>query len=227
VSVLLSSIDTLAHRLGLAPESATLMVALTHSSYAAEHGVESNERLEFLGDAVVDLVVADAIIHDHPELNQGTGSLARSKVVNEPALADAARVLGIGEFVRLGKGEFKSHGSERPGLLADAFEAIVAAVFIERGFEAAREFVMAQLGPALRSAAATPEDVDPKSRLRQWCESRGDALPDYEVDATGPSHATEFTATVRVNGVALGVGTGRSKKSAEAAAARAAWDARA
>jgi ribonuclease-3 len=227
VSVLLSSIDTLAHRLGLDPDSATLRVALTHSSYAAEHGVESNERLEFLGDAVVDLIVADAIIRDHPELNQGTGSLARSKVVNEPALADAARALGVGELVRLGKGEAKAHGGERPGLLADAFEAIVAAVFIERGFEAARDFVMSQLAPALRDAAAAPEDVDPKSRLRQWCEGRGSSIPRYDVESSGPSHATQFVATVVVDGVALATGVGRSKKAAEAAAARSAWDARA
>lgn len=227
MSVLLSSVDTLAQRLGLSPDSPTLLIALTHSSYAAEHGVESNERLEFLGDAVVDLVVADAIIRDHPELNQGTGSLARSKVVNETSLADAARALGVGEVVRMGKGERKAHGAERPGLLADAFEAIVAAIYLERGFDAAREFVLGQLGTVLRAAAAAPDEVDPKSRLRQYCESRGLPAPHYDLEATGPSHATHFVATVSVDGVVLASGSGRSKKAAEAAAARSAWEARA
>lgn len=227
MSVLLSSVDTLAQRLGLSPDSPTLLVALTHSSYAAEHGVESNERLEFLGDAVVDLVVADAIIRDHPELNQGTGSLARSKVVNETSLADAARALGVGDVVRMGKGERKAHGAERPGLLADAFEAIVAAIYLERGFDAAREFVLGQLGTVLRAAAAAPDEVDPKSRLRQYCEARGLPAPHYDLEATGPSHATHFVATVSVDGVVLASGSGRSKKAAEAAAARSAWEARA
>lgn len=227
MSVLLSSIDSLAQRLGLSPDSPTLLVALTHSSYAAEHGVESNERLEFLGDAVVDLVVADAIIRDHPELNQGTGSLARSKVVNETSLADAARALGVGEMVRMGKGERKSHGAERPGLLADAFEAVVAAIFIDRGFPAAREFVLAQLGPSLRAAAAAPDEVDPKSRLRQYCETRGLPAPLYDLEATGPNHAMQFQARVVVDGVVWASGAGRSKKAAEAAAARTAWEARA
>ncbi len=226
MSVLLPSIETLAHRLRLAPDSELLTVALTHSSYAAENDVESNERLEFLGDAVVDLVIADAIIRLHPELNQGTGSLARSKVVNEASLALAARELGVGELVRLGRGEQKAHGGQRSSLLADAFEALVAALFLERGFEAARTFVLDELGTALNAAAASPEEVDPKSRLRQWSESQGWGVPEYAVHAEGPSHATQFDATVLVNGQALGTGHGRSKKSAEAAAAHAAWEAR-
>jgi len=212
--------------LGLAPDSPLLSVALTHSSYAAENDEESNERLEFLGDAVVDLVVADAIIRDHPDLNQGTGSLARSKVVNETSLALAARRLGLGELVRLGRGEQKARGAERSSLLADAFEAVVAALYLERGFAAAREFVLHELGSALADAAATPEEVDPKSRLRQWTESNGRGLPDYRVSSEGPSHDTEFRAEVTVNGRVLGRGVGRSKKSAEAAAARAAWEVR-
>jgi ribonuclease III len=226
VSVLLSHLDALAHQLGLPADSPLLGVALTHSSYAAEQGVESNERLEFLGDAVVDLVIADAIITQYPDLDQGTGSLVRSKVVNEAALATVARELGVGELVRLGKGEAKSHGAERPALLADAFEAVVAAVYVERGFAVARAFVLAHLGETLAAAAASPEDVDPKSRLRHWSEHHGHGVPHYEVSGEGPSHATQFVATVYVNGHALGTGEGRSKKAAEAAAARAAWDAR-
>ena len=226
MSILLPSLDSLADRLGLSVHSELLTIALTHSSYAAENGVESNERLEFLGDAVVDMVIADEIIREYPQLNQGTGSLARSKVVNESSLATAAARLGIGELVRLGRGEQKSHGAERPSLLADAFEAVVAAVYLERGYEVARDFVRGELGEALDAAAAAPQDIDPKSRLRQWCEARGWLAPQYDVDGAGPSHATEFVARVIVEGEVLGTGRGRSKKAAEVAAATAAWEQR-
>ncbi len=226
MSIALSSMEHLAQRLGLAADCELLAVALTHSSYAAEHHVESNERLEFLGDAVVDLVIADAIIREHPELNQGTGSLARSKVVNESSLATAASLLGIGELVRLGRGEQKADGAKRPSLLADAFEAVVAALYLERGYDAAREFVIEQLRDVLALAAAAPEEIDPKSRLRQWCETRGLGVPYYEVSSDGPSHATQFDATVFVDGNVAASGTGRSKKAAEVAAALAAWEAR-
>jgi ribonuclease-3 len=226
VSLLQPSFDALAARLGLHPESETLQTALTHSSYAAENSVESNERLEFLGDAVVDLVIADEIIREHPELDQGTGSLARSKVVNEGSLATAAASLGLGEAMRLGRGEAKANGASRPSLLADAFEAVVAAIYIDCGFDAARAFVLEHLGTALAEAAAAPDEVDPKSRLRQWSESRGFGAPTYAIRAEGPSHATEFAATVSIAGQVAGIGHGRSKKAAEVAAAKAAWEAR-
>ncbi len=226
MSIALSSIEQLAEQLGLAADSTLLAVALTHSSFAAEQHVESNERLEFLGDAVVDLVIADAIIREHPELNQGTGSLTRSKVVNESSLADAAARLGVGELVRLGRGEQKADGAKRPSLLADAFEAIVAALYLERGYDAAREFVLEQLREVLAEAAAAPEEIDPKSRLRQWCETRGFGVPFYEVRSEGPSHATQFDATVFVDGQRAATGQGRSKKAAEVAAALAAWEVR-
>ena len=226
MSVLLPSVEYLASCLGLAPDNELLALALTHSSYAAENAVESNERLEFLGDAVVDLVIADAIIREHPELNQGTGSLARSKVVNESSLAEAAARLGVGELMRLGRGEIKAGGAQRSSLLADAFEAVVAAVYLERGFEYAAIFVREQLQETLAAAVAAPEEVDPKSRLRQWSESRGFGAPSYDVDGTGPSHAVEFVASVFVDGRAAGTGRGRSKKAAEVAAAMDAWEKR-
>lgn len=226
MSDLLSATDALARRLGLASDAPLLRTALTHSSYAAENGVVSNERLEFLGDAVVDLVVTDAIIRDYPSLDQGTGSLARSKVVNEATLAEAAERLGVAHAVLLGRGEQKSQGAFRPSQLADTFEALVAAVYLDRGYEAARDFVLGELGDALRDAAATPDEVDPKSRLRQWAEARGLGAPTYRVDGEGPSHATLFAAQVFVNGVLAGTGSGRSKKAAEVAAALAAWEGR-
>ncbi|MGC2169656.1 MAG: ribonuclease III [Acidimicrobiales bacterium] len=214
--------DAVAARLGLDPASPLLLTALTHSSYAAEHDVESNERLEFLGDAVVDLAVADLIVTRHPELNEGSGSLVRSRVVNEAALANAARELDLGAVMRVGRGVRKELGTERPSLLADAFEAVVAALYFERGYDAAKEFVHHALARDVTEAALAPSDVDPKTRLRQWAEARGLGPPSYEVVADGPAHSTTYVATVRV-GDLVAVGEGRSKKSAEGQAARCAW----
>jgi ribonuclease III len=219
---MVSSLDTVAEHLGLNPASPLLVTALTHSSFAAEHNVESNERLEFLGDAVVDLAIADLIVTRYPELNEGSGSLVRSRVVNEAALARAARQLDLGDVLRVGRGVRKENGSERPSLLADAFEAIVAALYLERGYDAAKEFVHAALASDVVEAALAPGDIDPKTRLRQWAESHGHGTPLYEVSAEGPAHAVTFYATVRV-GDLIAEGEGRSKKSAEGEAARAAW----
>ncbi|MGC1237671.1 MAG: ribonuclease III [Acidimicrobiales bacterium] len=219
---MVSSLDTVAERLGLNPASPLLVTALTHSSFAAEHNVESNERLEFLGDAVVDLAIADLIVTRYPELNEGSGSLVRSRVVNEAALARAARQLDLGEVLRVGRGVRKENGSERPSLLADAFEAVVAALYLERGYDAAKEFVHAALANDVVEAALAPGDIDPKTRLRQWAESHGHGTPLYEVSAEGPAHAVTYYATVRV-GDLIAEGEGRSKKSAEGEAARAAW----
>ncbi|HEY1825050.1 MAG TPA: ribonuclease III [Acidimicrobiales bacterium] len=219
---MVTTLDALAARLGLEPASPLLMTALTHSSYAGEHGVESNERLEFLGDAVVDLAVADLIVTRHPELDEGTGSLVRSRVVNEAALARAARELDLGEHLRVGRGVKKEKGAERPSLLADAFEAVVAALYVERGYDEAKAFVQRALERDVAQAALAPSDVDPKTLLRQWAESRGWGSPTYEVSGEGPAHATTYVASVRA-GELVARGVGRSKKSAEAAAARAAW----
>ncbi len=223
---LLSPLEGLADRLGLDLTSALLVVAVTHSSYAAEHHCESNERLEFLGDAVVDLAVADLIVTHYPELNEGSGSLVRSRVVNEAALARAARRLDLAHYLRVGRGVQKEGGTERPSLLADAFEAVVAAVYLERGFDAAKHFVQVSLERDVARAAQRPGDADPKTRLRQWAEARGRGVPHYEVSAEGPAHEVNFHATVRVGGVVLASGHGRSKKSAEAAAAAAALEGR-
>jgi ribonuclease-3 len=218
------SLDTVAERLGLDPASPLLVTALTHSSFAAEHDVDSNERLEFLGDAVVDLAVADLIITRYPDLDEGSGSLVRSRVVNEAALARAARHLELGLVLRVGRGVKKENGAERPSLLADAFEAVVAALYLERGYDAAKEFVHAALADDVTEASLAPSDVDPKTRLRQWAESHGLGTPAYDVSADGPAHSATYFATVRV-GDLVAVGEGRSKKSAEGQAARAAWEA--
>lgn len=223
---MLSPLDALAERLGVVPESELLALAVTHSSYAAEHECASNERLEFLGDAVVDLAVADLIINDYPELDEGSGSLVRSRVVNEASLARAAQRLNLGDYIRIGRGEVKSHGLERPSLLADAFEAVVAALYLERGYDAAKAFVQGALGEDVASAALSPDDVDPKTRLRKWSEAEGLGVPVYRVTSDGPDHETTFEATVSIGTTARGTGHGRSKKIAETQAAQVAWESR-
>ena len=219
---MVTSLEAVAERVGLAPTSALLLTALTHSSFAAEHDVESNERLEFLGDAVVDLAIADLIVTRYPQLNEGTGSLVRSRVVNEAALARAARHLELGAVLRVGRGVKKEHGAERPSLLADAFEALVAALYFERGYDVAKSFVHDALASDVNEASLAPSDVDPKTLLRQWAEVNGLGTPSYEVSYEGPPHEVTFYATVRV-GELVARGEGRSKKSAEGEAARVAW----
>lgn len=221
--MLQSPLDSLAERVGLARASALLAVAMTHSSYAAEHECESNERLEFLGDAVVDLAVADLIVTAHPELNEGSGSLVRSRVVNESSLAEAATRLDLASAMRIGRGVKKEHGLERPSLLADAYEALVAAIYLEKGYDAAKSFVQVTLGDAVADAASRPGDSDPKTRLRQWSEANGLGTPDYDVTSSGPSHDATYSAVVRIARRDMGIGEGRSKKSAEARAAEDAW----
>lgn len=223
MSLLQSPLDAFADRVGLARASELLVVALTHSSYAAEHECESNERLEFLGDAVVDLAVADLIVTAYPQLNEGSGSLVRSRVVNESSLAEAATRLELASAMRIGRGVKKEHGLERPSLLADAFEAVVAAIYLENGYDAARSFVHQTLGDAVAEAAARPGESDPKTRLRQWSEFNGLGTPHYEVTASGPNHDATYVAVVRIADRPLGTGEGRSKKSAEARAADDAW----
>lgn len=224
MSLLAPDLELFSERVGLAPSSEILRVALTHSSYAAEHDCESNERLEFLGDAVVDLAITELIVRTYPELNEGTGSLVRSRVVSEAPLARAAQSLGVGDVLRVGRGVVKENGRERPSLLADAFEAVAAAIFLEKGFDAARDFVQTCLAEELANASHEPAEADPKTRLRQWSEAAGFGTPTYEVFSSGPSHDVEFLATVHIGSDITASGKGRSKKAAEAQAAQAAWE---
>ena len=215
-------VATLAVHLGLAPGSVALRQALTHSSYAAEHGGESNERLEFLGDAVVDLAVADYIVGRFPLVNEGTASVLRSRVVNEDSLAAVARELALGDFLLLGRGVMKEKGNERSSLLADAFEAVVAAVYLDAGYDAAKAVVVRYLEEAIE-VASRDDTLDAKTRLKRWAEGQGMGTPEYEVAASGPSHDVTFVATVSV-GPLLVSASGPSKKRAEVNAAAAAWE---
>jgi ribonuclease-3 len=199
---------------------------MAHRSWCAETpGVKSNERLEFLGDAVLGLVVTDHIFRTYPELPEGELAKVRAAVVNAGALAELAAELDLGRALHLGKGEDASGGREKPSILADAMEAVIGAVYIDGGYDAARSLIMGLLGDRIEEAAAGPGGQDFKTRLQELAAQRFDQLPQYAVDDEGPDHAKRFFATVRIAGDVRGSGEGRSKKQAEQAAARVAWQA--
>ena len=199
---------------------------MAHRSWCAETpGVKSNERLEFLGDAVLGLVVTDHIFRTYPDLPEGELAKVRAAVVNAGALAELAAELELGRALHLGKGEDASGGREKPSILADAMEAVIGAVYMDGGYDAARSLIMGLLGDRIEEAAAGPGGQDFKTRLQELAARRFDQLPQYAVDDEGPDHAKRFFATVRIAGDVRGSGEGRSKKQAEQAAARVAWEA--
>jgi ribonuclease-3 len=214
-----------AHAIGLDDADATLEIAVTHSSYAAEHHLVSNERLEFLGDAVVGLIIAE---HAYRELDLAEGGLAqvRQATVAEPSLAAAARALGVDGALQLGRGEESSGGRDKDSVLSDTYEAVIAAVYLDGGLDAARRVVLESLEARFRAEAADPGASDLKSRLQEWAESEGLGTPTYELHGAGPAHAQRFVASVTIGGRVLGTGEGSSKKAAELAAAHAAWEGR-
>lgn len=193
--------------------------ALSHRSWCAEHGdAPSNERLEFLGDAVVGWVVAELVYRRYPSLPEGQLTNLRKAVVNAAALADVARSIGLGAHIRLGRGERAAGGHDKPSILSDALEAVVGAVFLDGGTTAARSVVTALLGPHVEAAIGRVAMLDEKSRLQELLAAR-QSVPEYVVRAEGPDHAQRFFASVIVDGVVLGTGEGTSKKAAERQAA--------
>jgi ribonuclease-3 len=202
-----------------------LDAALTHRSYCAEHpDTSSNERLEFLGDAVLGLVVTVHIYDEYPELPEGELAKVRASVVNAEVLADLATRVDLGPALALGKGEDASGGRAKPSILADAMEAVIASVYLDGGWPAAEELVLGLLDDRIRAGAAGPGGQDYKTRLQELAAQRFDQLPRYQVRAEGPDHSKRFFARVRLNGEVWGEGEGRSKKQAEQAAARLAWE---
>jgi ribonuclease-3 len=203
---------------------ALLALAVAHRSWSSETpGAHSNERLEFLGDAVLGLVVTDHIYRTYPDLAEGQLAQLRAGVVNAAVLAQVAEHLSLGDVLLLGKGEDSSGGREKLSILADAMEAVIGAVFLDGGWEAAKEVVLQLFGERIKEAAAGPGGEDYKTRLQEVVAGRFDQLPRYVVTSTGPDHAKAFAATVYVDGDVRGAGDGRSKKQAEQAAAKAAW----
>jgi ribonuclease III len=198
--------------------------ALTHRSYAYEHGgLPTNERLEFLGDAVLGLVVTDALYAQHPDLAEGSLAKLRASVVSTRALATVARDLGLGRWLRLGKGEEVTGGRDKPSILADTMEAVIGAVYLERGIEGATRLVRTLFDPLMAAAALDGAAQDWKTALQELTASRGLGVPDYAIAESGPDHAKSFVATALVGGAPCGEGQGSSKKEAEQQAAEGAY----
>ena len=200
--------------------------ALAHRSWCGEQegGAPSNERLEFLGDAVLGLIVAGYTYDHFPDFAEGKLAKVRSAVVNARVLAEVAGRLGVGEVLLLGRGEEGSGGRAKASILADAFEAVLGAVYLDAGWEAAQRLVLRELGEAIERAGEEPDDFDHKSRLQEKAVRDGDGTPRYVVVGSGPDHDRAYVAEVFLGGTLWGTGVGRSKKDAEQQAARAAWE---
>jgi ribonuclease III len=209
---------------GLSP--ALLERALTHRSYAYENGgLPTNERLEFLGDSVLGLVVTDALFRGYPDLPEGQLAKLRAAVVNMRALASVARGLRLGDYVRLGRGEEGTGGRDKSSILADTLEAVIGAVYVERGLAQASALVRRLFDPVIDRSARLGAGLDWKTSLQELTASGVLGVPEYHVEESGPDHQKLFRAVVRVGGRVCGTGEGRSKKEAEQQAAEAAWTA--
>jgi ribonuclease-3 len=196
--------------------------ALTHRSYLNEHpdAIEDNERLEFLGDAVLDFLVAAWLYHRFPEMAEGDLTRLRSALVRTEQLAGFAESLGLAPLMRLGRGEAESRGRERPALLCATFEALVGALYLDQGIEAVQQFVHPMLLRAVEAILENRADQDPKSLLQEWAQSNGHPPPIYRtVSSEGPDHAKIFLVEVLVEGRVVGCGSGTSKQAGAKAAA--------
>ena len=206
-----------------------LTVALTHRSFAYENGgLPTNERLEFLGDAVLGLVITAEIFAKYPDRAEGELAKLKSAVVNTQALAQVARQLtsdGLGAYLLLGRGELTSGGAQKANLLADGLESMLGATYVQHGHEVAREVILRLFGDLLDTAANLGAGLDWKTSLQELAAARRLGVPSYVVTSTGPEHDKEFTARAIVDGVEYGSGAGRTKKEAEQHAAAAAYSA--
>ncbi|MGZ4600606.1 MAG: ribonuclease III [Oryzihumus sp.] len=201
-----------------------LLRALTHRSFAYENGgLPHNERLEFLGDSVLGLVVTDTLYADHPDLPEGQLAKLRAAVVNMRALADVARTIGLGDYLMLGRGEESTGGRDKASILADTMEAVIGTVYLSAGLEAASTFVHHLLDPLMKSSASLGAGLDWKTSLQELTASTGLGVPEYRVTEEGPDHEKVFTARAVIGEETLGEGVGRSKKEAEQKAAERAW----
>jgi ribonuclease-3 len=215
--------------LGIELPEELLTIALTHRSYSYENGgLPTNERLEFLGDAVLGLTVTEELYHRHPDRSEGDLAKLRASIVNTQALAEVGRHLsddGLGAYLLLGKGEENSGGADKASILADGVESLLGAIYVEHGITVAREVILRLFAGLLDTAPTLGAGLDWKSSLQELTASRGMGAPSYVVTSTGPDHDKEFTATVVVTETEYGTGVGRTKKEAELKAAAAAWNA--
>ncbi|MFY1633342.1 ribonuclease III [Solwaraspora sp. WMMB335] len=212
---------------GVAFEPDLLMRALTHRSYAYENGgLPTNERLEFLGDSVLGVVITSALFHNHPDLPEGQLAKLRASVVNMRALAEVARALGpqgLGPYLLLGKGEETTGGRDKASILADTLEALLGAIYLQYGLDTAALVIHRLFDPLMAESARRGAALDWKTSLQELTAMLGLGVPEYRIDDAGPDHAKTFTAWVVVAGRRYGGAEGRSKKEAEQRAAESAW----
>src|SRR5215472_16392736 len=200
--------------------------ALMHRSFAYENGgLPTNERLEFLGDSVLGLIVTDTLFRQYPELPEGQLAKLRAAVVNMRALAGVARTLDLGAYIRLGKGEEGTGGRDKASILADTLEAVIGAVYLDQGLAAADALVHRLFDALIEKSSNLGAGLDWKTSLQELTATVGIGVPEYVVTESGPDHEKTFIAAARVGGQVYGEGTGRTKKEAEQQAAEAAWTA--
>lgn len=213
--------------LGVDLDPELLTLALTHRSYAYEHGgLPTNERLEFLGDAVLGLTVTDELFHRHPDRSEGDLAKLRASIVNTHALAEVGRGItpdGLGAYLLLGRGEMNTGGADKSSILADGMESLLGAVYLQHGIDTGRKVVLRLFAALLDTAPTLGAGLDWKTSLQELTAARNLGSPTYLVTSTGPDHDKHFTATVVVSDIEYGAGVGRSKKEAEQKAAAVAW----
>jgi ribonuclease III len=206
--------------LGMSVDPELLDRALTHRSYAYEQGgLPTNERLEFLGDSVLGLIVTEHLFVTYPDLSEGQLAKLRAAVVNSRALADIARKLDLGSVIHLGRGEESTGGRDKSSILADTMEAVIGAVFLQHGIDASRDLVHHLFDPLMAEVATRGAGLDWKTSLQEIASTTGLGVPVYDVVESGPDHAKTFQAMVRVEDHTYGPGAGRNKKEAEQNAA--------
>ncbi|HLT84522.1 MAG TPA: ribonuclease III [Phototrophicaceae bacterium] len=217
-------VGTLLERLGAHIDGELLVLALTHRSFAHEAGgIPTNERLEFLGDTVLGLVVTEHLYRNNAETAEGDLARMRAATVSQRALATVARDLGLGDFILLGRGELVTGGREKDSILSDTVEALIGAAYLCNGLEPTRGMIERLVGDLLDQAATLGAGLDWKTSLQELVAARGLPAPTYQVVGTGPDHARSFTATVVVGDQDYGTGTGPAKKIAEQEAAENAY----
>jgi ribonuclease III len=222
VNALTADLADLRRRIGYDFRDEALLVrALTHRSWCAEHpGDESNERLEFLGDAILGFVIADVAYHRHVDMAEGKLTDLRKAVVNATSLAAAAQKISLGSELFLGKGELCAGGREKTSILSDALEAVIGAMYVDGGMESARKFILFLLDDELKDSVLHLDELDQKTSLQELLARLGLPAPHYKITESGPDHQKAFFAEVIVHDEVVGKGEGRSKKLAEMAAAR-------
>jgi ribonuclease III len=215
----------LSEKLGVELSPELLELALTHRSFAYESGgIPTNERLEFLGDSVLGLVITEALYERFPDLDESRLSPLRSGIVNMRALATIGRELGLGSSLKIGKGEEVTGGRDKNSILADAFEALVGAIYLDKGFAITKTVVLELMRSAIEDAVSKGAGIDGKTALQEIVAASGWSPPEYRISESGPDHDKDFLATAIVNGVTYPAGSGKSKREAEQVAARLAYE---